>query len=98
MAGFEELETWKKSRDFRNRVIQLSKSFPSDEKFRLVDQLTRASRSITANIAEGHGKYHWQENIRACRIARGSLNEVLDHLIAARDSEYLSAEELVELR
>ena len=51
----------------------------------MVDQLIRATRSITANIAEGHGRYHFQENIQFCRQARGSLTETLDHLICAQD-------------
>ncbi len=52
--GFEELELWKKARDFKNDIRVLSKQFPSDEKFRLTDQVIRSSRSINALITEGH--------------------------------------------
>lgn len=69
--NFTELEVWKKSRDFRNKMFKLTKGFTVSEKYVLTDQLLRASRSITANIAEGHGRFHYQENIRFCRMARG---------------------------
>jgi four helix bundle protein len=98
MSGFEELEVWKECRRFRNEISILIKGFPSEEKYRLTDQLLRASRSITANIAEGHGRFHYQENIQFCRQARGSLSEVLDHLICANDSGYINEKKLNEMR
>lgn len=76
----------------------LIKNFPADEKFRLIDQLKRASRSITANIAEGHGRFHYQDNLKFCRNARGSLNEVLDHLICAFDELLITEDQLLDLR
>ena len=77
-------------------LFTLCKSFPSEERFRLSDQLIRASRSIAANIAEGHGRYHYQEQIQFCRQARGSLSEVINHLITALDCQYISVEVLKE--
>lgn len=71
-STFETLEVWLKGRELRNKTSKLTKSFPSEEKYRLIDQMIRASRSITANIAEGYGRYHYQENIQYCRQARGS--------------------------
>ena len=89
---FEELECWKAARDLRVWIKgSVIPQLPPDEKFRLSDQLIRASRSISANIAEGHGRYHFRDNIKFCREARGSLNEVLDHLIIAADEQYISA-------
>lgn len=84
-----DLEVWKKSRVFRNEISDLVKILPKQEKFRLVDQMIRASRSITANIAEGHGRFHFQENIQYCRQARGSLIEMLDHLTVALDERFI---------
>jgi len=87
-STFETLDVWIKSRELRNRISKLTKTFPSEEKYRLTDQMIRASRSVTANIAEGHGRYHFQENIQFCRQARGSLYELIDHLYVAIDEEY----------
>lgn len=96
MDDFRGLQVWKESRKLRNKIYVLVKSFPKDEKYKLVDQLIRSSRSITANISEGHGRFHWQENIQFCRQARGSLTETLDHLICALDSNYIDETKLKE--
>jgi four helix bundle protein len=97
-GGFEDLEVWKEAREFRKRISLLVKKFPSEEKYKLVDQIIRSSRSISANIAEGYGKYHFQENIQACRHARGSLMETLDHLICANDEKYIDENTLKDFR
>jgi four helix bundle protein len=67
----------------------LCKTFPQEKKYRLSDQIIRASRSSTACIAEGYGRYHYQENIQFCRQSRGSLYELIDHLDAAMECAYL---------
>ncbi|MEP1094490.1 MAG: four helix bundle protein [Cyclobacteriaceae bacterium] len=84
-----DLEVWKKGRLFRNDISTLVNTFPAHERFKLIDQMIRASRSITANIAEGHGRFHFQENIQFCRQARGSLVECFDHLTVALDENYI---------
>jgi len=84
-----DLEIWKKGREFRRRISLLVKTFPPHERFKLVDQIIRSSRSITANIAEGHGRFHYQENIQYCRQARGSVTETFDHLTVALDEGYI---------
>ena len=89
MNTFEDLETWKSARELRKAVSKLVKTFPNDERFRLVDQIIRSSRSVPANISEGFGRFHFQENIQFCRQARGSLSETLEHLICALDEEYI---------
>lgn len=94
MASFTELEVWKQSRKVRNWITELVKKFPGDEKYRLVDQVIRSSRSIGNNIAEGHGRFHYQDNIRFCIMARGSLSETFDHLIVALDNRLISEEDL----
>ncbi|MCC7296998.1 MAG: four helix bundle protein [Bacteroidia bacterium] len=94
MNTFEELNVWKKAREIRKEVRAVVNKFPKEEKFELAAQLVRASRSIGANIAEGYGRFHYQDNVRYCRIARGSLMEVLEHLIVAMDEGYISEEKL----
>lgn len=90
--GFEDLEIWKKGGVLRNEVRNLCKTFPSDERFKLVDQMVRASRLVTANIAEGSGRFHHQEYIQFCRVARGSSTEMLDHFTVALDEGYIEKE------
>ncbi len=98
MNTFEELECYKLARQLRKEVSKFCKTLPREEEYRLKDQTIRSSRSVTANIAEGYGRHHHQENIQFCRIARGSLTETLDHLIVALDDEYLAEEEYALLR
>lgn len=91
-STFETLEVWIKLREVRNKISKLTKNFPAEEKYKLVDQMIRASRSVTANIAEGYGRYHYQENIQFCRQARGSLFELIDHIYVALDENYIDKE------
>ena len=96
---FRELEVWNKCRDIRRKIWDVCKEFPGDEKYRLSDQMIRASRSSTACIAEGYGRYHYQENIQFCRQSRGSLYELIDHVNVALECEYLDnnhAESLIQ--
>ena len=98
MNSFEELECYRLARELRQEVARFCKTLPQEEKYRLKDQIIRSSRSVSANISEGYGRHHHQENIQFCRIARGSLTETLDHLIVANDEDYLSNEEFGPLR
>ena len=72
MKTFEDLDCWKKATTLRRRLSKLVKRFPQEEKYELVDQITRAARSVTANIAEGFGRFHYQEYAQFCRQSRGS--------------------------
>ena len=93
---FYELPVYKTCRTFRKEVCVLAKSFPKEEKFLLAAQLLDAARSITANIAEGFGRFHYQENIQFCRQSRGSLTETMEHLITAYDETYIDKVTLQE--
>jgi four helix bundle protein len=95
---FEDLDCWKAGRELRKWVSQQVGTLPKEEKFILWSQLTRSARSVTANIAEGYGRFHYQENIQFCRQARGSAYEVLDHLLTAFDEEYIDQKTLMEGR
>jgi len=86
----EDIEVWQQCRNLRKSIWILCKTFPVDEKKRLCDQMIRATRSATANIAEGYGRYFYQENIQFCRITRGSLSEMIDHLSVARECDYIN--------
>ena len=88
-STFEDLEVWQLARELRKEISSLVKTFPPEEKYRLIDQMIRASRSVTANIAEGYGRFHYQENIQYCRQSRGSLFELIDHHTVALDEGYI---------
>ncbi len=96
--SFTDLDVWKSARKLKIRIWKLVKTFPPEEKFRLTDQLIRSSRGIGSAIAEGHGKFHYKDQINYCVIARGSLSETLNHLIDAMDSEYISKDELANFK
>ena len=98
MESFEQLEVWKKAREIRIFVMKVIQKLPKEEKYGLFMQLKRSSRSISNNIAEGFGRFHFQENIQFCRVARGSLTETLDHMIIALDEGYISEEDLNNFR
>jgi len=89
-GGFRELDAWKEARIFRNMVIEDIKFFPKEEKFLLVSQIKDSSRSVTANMAEGYGRFHYKESMQFFRQSRGSLNETLDHYTTALDEGYIS--------
>ena len=91
--SFEDLECWKTCRETKIYVAKIIKMFPDYEKYALTDGMRRASRSITENIAEGFGRFHYQENIQFCRISRGSLFELMDQFITARDEKYINENE-----
>ncbi|MEO8356722.1 MAG: four helix bundle protein [Chloroflexota bacterium] len=91
VSGLEKLDVWCKARDFAVRVNkEVLPLLPPEEKWALNQQLRRSSQSIPANIAEGHGRFYFQENVRFCYIARGSLEETLSHIVYAQKVGYVS--------
>ena len=96
MRSFQDLEAWQICREVRQRMSALARQLPSRERFALTDQLVRASRSATANLAEGYGRYQYPDMVRFARQARGSLYEVLDHLTVALDEGYIPKAEFDE--
>lgn len=105
-TGLGTLLVWKKAIDFSVGVCQqVLPLLPKEEKWALGSQLRRSTQSIPANIAEGYGRFYYQEGIRFCYIARGSLEETFSHLTLANKLGYLSndqfsknSEEIEELR
>jgi len=96
IRAFEDLECWQQCRRLRLFVAQeVLPVLPKEERYRLGDQLLRAGRSSTANIAEGYGRFHFLENAKFCSNARASCWEVLDHLITGHD-EHLISDELMQ--
>jgi four helix bundle protein len=91
ISGLEKLDAWCKARDFAVRINkEVLPLLPPEEKWSLNQQLRRSSQSVPANIAEGHGRFYFQENVRFCYIARGSLEETLSHIVYAQKVDYVS--------
>ena len=84
----DDFELYKAAREFRKRGYKILRSLPNDEKYCLGSQMRRAAISVTNNIAEGHGRWHFQENIQFCRIARGSVEELIDDFNICLDEHY----------
>ena len=96
--SFEDLVVYKKARELRKEVYKLIKKLPREERFELVSQMKRAAISVTNNIAEGFGRFHYQENIQFCRHTRGSINELIDDLNICLDENYGEENNVRELK
>jgi four helix bundle protein len=95
---FEDLEVYQLAREFRKAMYRVAKGLPETEKFGLANQIGRAAVSLTNNIAEGHGRYHFLDQIKFLLQSRGSLEELLDDLNACEDEKYLAGLEIDGLK
>src|SRR2546430_16523239 len=95
---FEALEVYQVAREFRKARYRAAKQLPDEEKFGLCSQTRRAAVSLTNNIAEGHGRFYFLEQIKFMLQARGSLEELLDDLNVCAKEEYLPIQEIESLR
>lgn len=95
--AFEKLELYQHARAFRIRIYKLAKLLPKDE-YRLKVQMRDAARSLTNNIAEGHGRYTYADRKRFIVDARGSLQELVDDVNLCRDEQYAKPEHLDDLK
>lgn len=92
IEGLNRLEVWKRAKDFALRIYrEVLPGLPAEEKWGLVQQLRRSSTSISANIAEGYGRFYYQDNVRFCYTARGSLEETLSHLVFCHEAGFVSS-------
>ncbi len=97
MKSYKELDLWIRSKALVLDIYEVTKSFPKEELFGLVSQLRRASVSISANIAEGHGRNTSKETAYFLHICRGSLFEVETLLILSNELTFISNEKFNEL-
>lgn len=81
---------WVRAKDYALRIYQeVLPLLPSEERWNLDQQLRRSTLSISANIAEGYGRFYYQDNVRFCYNSRGSLEETLSHLAFASEAGYI---------
>lgn len=94
---FEEIQVWQKARTITARIYSLSNNVPFSRDFSLRDQAKRASLSIMANVAEGHGRRTKAEFANFLNIARASAIELQSHLYVALDLQYISQRDFDDL-
>jgi four helix bundle protein len=95
---FEDLDVYKVSREFRKKMYAVTRQLPDFEKFEFASQVRRAAVPLTNNIAEGHGRYHFADQVRFFLGARGSLQELVDDLNVCADEKYLETGKIAELK
>lgn len=98
LEGLNRLEVYKSAQELAAYVYQqVLPVLPAEERYGLCSQIRRASASVPANIAEGYGRYYYQETIRFCYLARGSLMELSSHFDLACSQGYISNESYEQL-
>lgn len=97
IKSFTDLEVWQTGHRLVVSVYRATKLFPSDELYGLVSQMKRSSASVTANIAEGFGRQNSREKEQFYMISSGSLYELKDQLLIARDVGYMKQGDFQEL-
>ncbi|MEK7123354.1 MAG: four helix bundle protein [Patescibacteria group bacterium] len=97
IKDFKDLNAWQESHKLVVMIYKITKQFPKEEMFGLTSQMRRAAISITSNIAEGFGRQGYKEKIQFYYLAQGSLVELKNQIIAAKDVGYLNNENFEEL-
>lgn len=96
IKSYRDLIAWQKSMDLVVLIYAISQQFPDQERYGLINQIRRAVVSISANIAEGHGRIHTGDYVRFLSIARGSLMEVETLLLIAQRLDFVTATQLAD--
>ncbi|MCX6704866.1 MAG: four helix bundle protein [Candidatus Woesebacteria bacterium] len=89
IKDFTDLFVWQEGHKLVLMICKITKSFPKDELYSLVDQMRRAVVSVTSNVAEGFGRQGYKEKIQFYYLAQGSLIELKNQIIIAKDVGYL---------
>ena len=89
IKSYRDLRVWQKAVDLSVECYRVSKRFPKDETYGLISQVRRASVSVAANIAEGHGRKHLGDYLHSLSVARGSLMELETHLVIAERLKFI---------
>jgi four helix bundle protein len=92
IKSYQDLAAWQEARMLVRKVYEMTKSFPTDERYGLISQIRRCAVSVPSNIAEGYGRGSRNDYSRFLRIARGSLFEFETQLILAYDLGFVQDE------
>jgi four helix bundle protein len=97
IESFTDLKAWQGGHDLVIEIYQATEGFPKREVYALTDQIHRSAVSVTSNIAEGFGRHSYSNRLRFYRMARGSLTELQNQLLIAKDVGYLEKNKFDEL-
>ncbi len=97
IRDFTDLKVWQEGHKLVILVYKITKGFPREETYSLINQMRRAVASITANIAEGFGRQGYKEKVQFYYLAQGSLVELKNFIIIAKDVGYLKPSQFEEL-
>lgn len=97
IKSFTDLNVWKEGHKLVIMIYKITKGFPKEEIYSLIDQMRRASTSITANISEGFGRQSYKEKVQFYYLAKGSLSELKNFILIAKDIDYLNSEYFKQL-
>lgn len=93
IRSFTDLNAWKEAHKLVVMIYRITRSFPKEETYSLIDQMKRCSVSITSNIAEGFSRQSKKEKIQFYYVSKGSLTELQNQLLVAKDVDYLENSE-----
>jgi len=96
-GSFRDLNIWKKGYELLMKVYRLTKKYPREEKFGLIEQTRRSANSVIANIAESHGRFYFADKARVLYQARGEVEETRSHLTVAYSQKYITKGEFTKL-
>lgn len=97
ITSFKQLLVWQKGHVLVIDIYKCTELFPSSEKFGLSNQLRRAAVSITSNIAEGFSRRSKNEKLQFYSIAHGSLTEVENQILIAKDVGFMNNKVYIQL-
>jgi len=92
IKSFTDLDAWKERHKLVISIYKITRSFPKEEMFGLISQIRRCAVSITSNIAEGFSRLSYKEKIQFYSIALGSVTEMQNQLLVARDVQFMDKE------
>ena len=95
--SFEKLVAWQEAKELTMTIYQETKSFPSDERFGLTQQIRRAVMSVCANIAEGSSRNSDKDYARFLQLSLGSAFEVQTYLTIAKEMNWTKSEGIIEI-
>lgn len=97
IKDFYNLDSWQKAHELVLKVYLKTKYFPKEELYGITSQIRRAAFSISANIAEGFNRYHYNDKVRFYHNARGSVSEVQNFLFLSKELLFLNELDFKEL-